>query len=118
MIISICSVLFDYAGDYLVDAVVDDSEFSHIARRVSRTATLDGGSVIVDNGYTAGDATFLIVLRDIDSATRLGLMALVQRHSALTVAVKDNIFSGVVEKLDDKDTMKIRFLVNEQLNEA
>ncbi len=118
MIVSICAALFDYAGDYLVNADVDDSEFSHIARRVSRTATLDGGAVIVDNGYTAGDATFLLVIRDIDDATRLGLMALVQRHSSITVSVKENIFSGVVEKLEDKDKMKIRFLVNEQLNEA
>jgi len=118
MIISICSQLFDYNGDFLVPVILDDSDLSHISRRVSRTATLDGGSVIVDNGYSASDATFNIVIRDIDDATRLGLMLMIQRHSAIIVSIKNNVFSGVVETLDDKDKMKIKFLVNRQLNEA
>ena len=118
MIISICSQLFDYNGDFLVQVILDDSDLSHISRRVSRTATLDGGSVIVDNGYSASDATFSIVIRDIDAATRLNLMLMIQRHSAITVSLKGNIFSGVVETLEDKDKMKIKFLVKQQLNEA
>lgn len=116
MIISICAQLFDYAGDFLISIEELDSDLSHISRRVSRTATLDGGSIIVDNGYSASDATFTIVIRDIDNPTRIALMAMIQRHSAIIVSVKENIFSGVVETLDDKDKMKIRFLVNQQLN--
>lgn len=118
MIISICSQLFDYAGDFLVEALAADSDFSHIARRVSRSATLDGGAIIVDNGYSPSDATFNIVISDIDTSTRLSLMLMIQRHSTITVSVKENIFSGVVETLEDSDKMKIRFLVNKQLNEA
>lgn len=114
---SICSQLFDYAGDFLVPVELD-SDLSHVSRRVSRTATLDGGAIIVDNGYSASDATFNIILRDIDAATRTGLMAMVSRHSLITISVKENIFSGVVDTLEDKDKMKIRFLINQQLNEA
>lgn len=117
MIVSICSQLFDYAGDFLIQIDQFDSDLSHISRRISRTATLDGGAIIVDNGYSAGDATFNIVIRDIDSATRLALMAMIKRHSAIIVSVKENIFVGAVQTLDDKDKMKIRFLVKQQLNQ-
>lgn len=115
MIISLCSSLFDYSGNYLLEAE-NDTDLSHVARRVSRTATLDGGCVIVDNGYTASDATFSIVIRNIDATTRLGLLGLIQRHSALVFATPENVFLGVVEKVDDTDKMKIRFLVQRQLN--
>jgi len=116
MIASICSQLFDYAGNFLVPVQDMDSDISHISRRVSRSATLDGGSIIVDNGYSASDATFTIVIRDIDNSQRLAIMAMIKRHSVLIISVKENIFSGVVETLTDKDTMKIKFLVYQQLN--
>jgi hypothetical protein len=115
MIASICSQLFDYAGNFLVPITLD-SDLSHINRRVSRSATLDGGSIIVDNGYSASDATFTIVIRDIDNSTRLAIMAMIKRHSVLIISVKENIFSGVVETLTDTDMMKIKFLVYQQLN--
>lgn len=111
-------MLFDYSGNFLIPIQPLDSDLSHIARRVSRSATLNGGSIIIDNGFTAADATFNIVIRDIDNATRLALMAMIQRHSAIIVSVKENVFSGVVETVSDRETMKIKFLVNEQLNEA
>lgn len=113
--ISIAAYLFDWAGDYLVEAD-QDSTLSHVARRLSRSAILDGGCVIVDNGYTASDAAFTIIISDIDNQTRLGLLSMVQRHSLLIVAFGGNIFSGAVENVEDKDKMKIRFLVKAQLN--
>lgn len=118
MIISICSQLFDYFGDFLIPIEQFDSDLSHISRRVSRTATLDGGAIIVDNGYSASDATFTIIIRDIDNTTRVALMTMIKRHSAITISVKENIFLGVIETLEDKDKMKIKFLVKQQLNEA
>ena len=117
MIISICSYLFDYAGDFLLTAE-QDSDFSHVSRRVSRSATLDGGCIIVDNGYTASDATLTIVISQITDSTRLALLQMIKTHSAITVACKDNIFLGVVEKVDDTNQLKIRFLVKSALNEA
>lgn len=118
MIISMCSNLYDAFGDFVLNVDFLDSDFSHISRRVSRTATLDGGSVIVDNGYSASDATFSIVISDIDDSKRLLLLLMIQRHSEIIVSAKNNIFLGVVETLEDKDKMKIKFLVKRQLNEA
>jgi len=116
VIISICSKLFDYAGDFLLSIQELESDLSYISRRISRSATLNGGAIIVDNGYAPSDATFTIVIRDIDNVTRLRLITMIKRHSAISVSIKENIFSGVVENLTDKDSMKIRFLVNQQLN--
>jgi hypothetical protein len=117
MIISLCATEFDWLGNFIAPIVFDKSDLSYISRRVSRTATLDGSSIIVDNGYTASDATFTLVIRDIDNATRLGIMTLVKRHSLLTLAVQENIFVGAVETLADKTEMKIKFLVKDKLNE-
>jgi mevalonate pyrophosphate decarboxylase len=116
MIVSLCAALFDYGGNFLFSTDMTDSDFSHVARRVSRSATLDGGCIIVDNGYSPSDATFTIVPRDISNAERLGLLGMIQRHSALTVAVGENVFRGVVETVEDKDKLKIKFLVQEKLN--
>ena len=117
MIISICSHLFDYSGDFLLIAE-QDSDFSHVSRRVSRSATLDGGCIIVDNGYTPSDATLTIVISQITDATRLALLAMIKTHSAITVAYQNNIFLGVVEKVTDTNQLKINFLVKSALNEA
>jgi hypothetical protein len=116
MIISLCSYLADSAGNFMFAVQDNDSDFSFMSRRVSRSATLDGGAIIVDNGYSASDATFNIVPRDIDNATRLSILAMVKRHSALLVSVGGNIFQGVVETVSDKDALKIKFLVSKQLN--
>jgi len=117
MIISICSHLFDYAGDFLLTAETD-SDLSHISRRVSRSATLDGGCIIVDNGYTPSDATLTIVVSQITDSTRLALLQMIKTHSAITIAYQNNIFLGVVEKVDDTNQLKIKFLVKSALNEA
>jgi len=117
VIISICSYLFDYAGDFLVIAE-PDSDFSHVSRRVSRSATLDGGCIIVDNGYTPSDATLTIVISQIADATRLDLLQMIKTHSAITVAYQNNIFLGVVEKVVDTNQIKINFLVKSILNEG
>ena len=116
MIISLCSQLADFSGDFLIPVLDQDSDFSFISRRVSRSATLDGGSIIVDNGYSPSDATFTFSIRDISNVTRLSILTMIKRHSAVSVSVGENIFSGVVESVADKDMLKIKFLVNRQLN--
>lgn len=115
--ISICSALFDINGQFLVEPDID-SDFSFVSRRVSRSATLDGGCVIVDNGYTASDATFTINLTNITELEKYGLLALAQVHNLITISVDKSIFSGAIERIDEQKGLKIRFLVKQQLNEA
>ena len=46
------STVFDPVGSIGLDAL-PGSDLSASTRRVTRTATLDGNAVIIDNGYTA-----------------------------------------------------------------
>ncbi len=116
MKISICSNLFDYNGAFLLDYDHSKSQLSFLSRRVSRTATLDGKATIVDNGYTASDATLIIALDNIDYLTKVALVTMIKIHSLITVSVNSDIFLGVVDTVQETDTFKIKFLVKEQLN--
>jgi len=115
MIISLCSKLFDYEGDFLVDVDMSTSDLTHLSRRVSRTATLDGGALIVDNGYSASDATFVLAVRQVDLNLRAQLAALITRHSYMTLSCTVGLFLGVVETVNERNGFQIRFLVKAQL---
>lgn len=39
-----------------------------VQRRLTRTATLDGGAVIADGGFSDADRTFTLVIRDLSRA--------------------------------------------------
>lgn len=115
MIISFCSYLFDYNGNYLIEPDMNESDFSIASRRVSRTATLDGGALIVDNGYSPSDATFVINLPDIRFSQRVALLDMIKNHSLIVLSCKVGCFIGVVEKVDEANGLKIRFLVKSDM---
>lgn len=115
MIVSLCSYLFDYSAQHQLEPDMKDSDFTLASRRVSRTATLDGGSLIVDNGYSASDATFIISLPILSFEQRAALLATIQTHSLLILSCRTGCFVGVVEKVDEANGFKIRFLVQRDL---
>lgn len=115
MRISLCSSLFDYSGDHQIEADMSRSDLSTLSRRVSRTATLDGGALIVDNGFSASDATFSIAVPNLRSTARAALLLTLQRHSLLVLSCKAGCFLGVVERVDEAQDFKISFLVKSQL---
>ena len=115
MIVSLCSYLFDLNGEHRVEPDMQNSDFTVASRRVSRTATLDGGALIVDNGYTASDATFTISLPHISATARAALLDTIKTHSLLVLSCKAGCFLGVVEKVDEANTIKIRFLVQSDM---
>ncbi|WP_020161235.1 hypothetical protein [Methylobacter marinus] len=117
MIVSLCSKLFDYEGDFLLDVDMSTSDLSHLSRRVSRTAALNGEALIVDNGYSASDATFILEVRQVDLNLRAQLATLITRHSYLTLSCAVGLFLGVVEYVDESRGFKLKFLVKAQVNE-
>lgn len=117
MLCSICSRLFDWSGVHLFDVNVADSDLATTKRRVSRTATLDGGCVVVDNGFTVSDATLQIALPvGMDEDTVKALESTLQLHSELTVSVDGACYAGVAEAATWGDKRKIKVLVTEKLN--
>jgi hypothetical protein len=118
MIISLCAYLFDYTAPHQLEPDMQNSDFTVTSRRVSRTATLDGGALIVDNGYTASDATFTISVPNLSASDRLSLLATIQTHSLLVLSTPVGCFLGVVEKVDEANVFKIRFLVSRDLTQG
>lgn len=116
-LVSITSKLFDYSGDYLFQINPLRSQFSDLSRRVSRVATLDGGALIVDNGYSPSDSTFNIVPENVTVELRTGLRRLAQIHSEIIVCVSEGAFLGVISAIDENQDFKIVFLVKSKLSE-
>jgi hypothetical protein len=59
MQITLESTVFDPVGVISLEAL-PGSDLSASMRRVTRTATLDGQAVIIDNGYTSAGSTLAI----------------------------------------------------------
>lgn len=115
MKISIASALFDPFGHLLIDIEPAGSNLDYLSRRVSRSATLDGGAYIVDNGYTASDATFTIVFKPLSEADRATLERLTTLHSEIIIATDRGCFLGHIEAYREQP-QSLRFLVKQQLN--
>jgi len=64
-------------------------------RRVSRTATLDGGVSVYDTGYSAGDRDMTIKVPRASRAISDYFAYLVKTYSEITVATSESVFSGV-----------------------
>lgn len=114
--ISLTSVNFDTAGDFILDFDEVKSKIDLTSRRVSRTATLDGGALFVDNGYSPSDATFSIVLSNSTQDLRDSLNRLVQLHSQLLICFRDGAFTGTISNIAEKNVITLTFLVNQQVN--
>ena len=79
-LVALEAAVFDPWGAVLLDASPDSTLDTH-TRRVTRTATLDGHSVIIDHGYTAADAT-LAIRAVLDPATAAALVRLMRIYPA------------------------------------
>lgn len=83
--------------------------------RMTRTPTLDGGCVIVHNGFQDADRV-MEFQADLSEAEALNLKNIVLTETYLTLACADGFFSGVVENFEDnKGRVKFRFWVKERV---
>lgn len=113
--VSICARVFDPDGSVLLDADAR-SELTGVSRRVSRTATLDGGVLVVDNGYAAGDQS-LLVSAPVSRTADVNLQRMAALYPEITVSHFDGCFLGVIERYAaDQNTAKIRILIKEKLS--
>lgn len=96
MIASICTALFSADGAYIVE-MTDKSDTDNVSRRVNRTATLDGGAVTVDLGYSDSDRRFVIVTPD--TLTAVAVREKAKTHSQFTLSVKSGAFLCSFERV-------------------
>lgn len=115
MFASLCSKVFDPIGFIRLNAE-PDSELLSVSRRISRTATLDGGVMLVDNGYAPGDQT-LTINSQLTRAQEAIVSRLIQIYPELTLATPTACFLGAVETYSmTRGVAKIKFLVKEKIS--
>jgi hypothetical protein len=86
------------------------------SRRITRTATLDGGAVFNDGGLSEADRTIVLTLRNVslsDAATIEDIAA----HAPCVLSVRSGIFEGYVESfaVNGPTGGRISFLVSRKL---
>lgn len=94
--IGISSLTFDLAGGIFLrrDQVSPKSLIDNRAgsRRVSRVATLDGGAVVYDSGFSVADRTVDIEIPAPDEALVDAVDYIVQTYTQILLTMRDGAF--------------------------
>lgn len=113
--ISITTTTYDPNGNVILHEL-PSSDLGSRSARVSRVATLDGGSVITHSGTTHGDRTFKIEAR-ITEADEAVLNHIYENHTFIHISTKEGFFSGTIESLNTSNgDLKMVVLIKEKLN--
>ena len=109
------STVFDPVGSIGIDAL-PGSDLSASTRRVTRTATLDGNAVIIDNGYTAADSTLAIETWVSESELQR-LQHLIQIYPEIMATTPEGCYLGVIDAVRQGGDGKTRvsFLIQRTL---
>lgn len=93
------------------------SDFGTTSRRVNRVATLDGGAVFNDFGFTNADKTITIEFRPFDAAQSTAVRRLFEIYPKITVATPDGLFLVAPESYQpDDEQSRIVLLVDRKLS--
>lgn len=84
------------------------SQLRQASARVSKTKTLDGGVVVMHNGFADGDRSINIntVLSKSDADV---LWNIFTTQTFVTVAIEDGVYNAVIKSLKIKD--KVRMII-------
>ena len=91
------STVFDPVGVVGLEAL-PGSDLSASTRRVTRTATLDGQAVIIENGYTAADSTLAMDAALTEPEART-LEHLMQIYPEIIATTPEGCYLGVIESV-------------------
>lgn len=93
------------------------SELGAAARRVNRVATLDGGAVFNDFGFTHADRTMTLVFRPQNAAHVLAVKRLVETYPKITLAIAEGVFRVAPESYQlGAEEMRLTLLVDTKLS--
>ena len=91
------STVFDPVGVISLEAL-PASDLSASTRRVTRTATLDGNAVIIDNGYTSADST-LAIDAWLTETEQQRLQHLIQICPEIIATTPEGCYLGVIDSV-------------------
>ena len=114
--ISITTKTFDIIGEALFDPD-HTSDLRSNTRRASRTATLDGGCEIVDQGYSDADRTLEVRKQGVSEDLGDRLWYLFRTYSLLHFSMPDGFYSGTIKSLEIREgSLSMRVLIKERLS--
>ncbi len=113
------SQVYDLRGAVLVRGITSEAARvnRNVRRRVTRTATLDGGCTLYDTGYSVADRDILVEVAYPTEALFEALQYLCRTYNLVTVCTEDGAFSASPEScqfVDDR--LQFRCLVKEALS--
>jgi hypothetical protein len=86
------------------------------SRRLSRTATLDGGAVITDGGVTDADRSFDFSAIQVPEDVRETLWTMFQSQDLVHLSCSEGVFSGYLQRVKvTASGISIGFMVYEKL---
>lgn len=114
MKISISTPNFDPQG-LLILSYDQNSDSKQLTRRVSRTATMNGGCTFDDLGFSWSDVTLNLRFSNISEADEASLSYLVKNYGALNIVTSEGAFVAVVESFSFKEGQaELRLLIVEE----
>jgi len=116
MLATLSAITIDPAGYVEIDALPTTSD-GETKRRVTRSSTLDGGSVINDGGYTEADRIVMLrwqpTVAAHDAVTRL-----MQLYSLINVGTRSGVYQAALDTYTPgTDEATLRLLVLSKLSE-
>lgn len=92
------------------------SDLRSWTRRLSRTATLDGGAVVTDGGFCQADRSLVLAIRDLTAADADALEA-IAAYPECYLACDRGLFRGQVRDLalNGAATARVTFWVGAQI---
>ena len=98
--ISVVSKTFDLAGALEIDPNIDGVTFA-ANRRTSRAATLDGGAVITDQGYSDGDRTLIVRYKAVSEAHDDLARRILRYHARVYVTTDEGTFEAAPDSFEN-----------------
>jgi len=113
--IGISSVSYDPNGFVMLKEDVNTS-IPVFSRRVSKTATLDGNSVVSDLGYSASDGDFSVEVSNISKEEIDTLIYLIKTYSVLRLSSNIGSFEVSMSRLNTNSIpILIDFLIIKEI---
>ena len=116
MMAGLSTPTYDPSGALLLQCA-ESSDIGGVARRVSRTATLDGASVLTDFGVSASDTTIRLSI-PVDRALDASLRRIASDYPTLVLTTRLGCYLGTIGAytLDGKNGI-VSFLIQSTLSE-
>jgi len=100
MTVTLSPTVFDVDGGVTIP-LGPGSDLRTFTRRIQRSATLDGGAVVVDNGYSPADRTFTIDLQKLTKEQFDRVAEMVRDYGELVAATSEGVFHVTPQRISE-----------------